>query len=130
MANLKQAGAGVGIISVIVLFLTAGTSTHKAKVAEDKWDWRAGDYALQVRYQKPFYVCRHKVRDLGAEMTKEGVDFRVAIGTKSLDPHCWILYKGRILEPTQLSDSPDLYKTDKVLTYQEFLDLWAKEGWD
>ena len=110
-------------VSFIVFVCTTGK-------LPDKWEWRAGDYALQGKYQNTGYACRHKVRDLGAEMKTAGADFKVAIGTRCLEPHCWIIYKDKILEPTAVSETPDLYKTDRVMTYDEFLDMWKKLKWD
>lgn len=116
----------VFLITITTLVCTAGTMDKKS----EKWEWRAGDYATRQEYQRTDYVCRHKVRDLGFEMKYAGEDFRVCLGEKSLEPHCWILYKGKILEPSQLSDHLSLYKTEEILTYDEFIAKWKKLGWN
>lgn len=74
----------------------------------DKWEDKSG--MMSLRHINTDKLCRYRVASLAKEMTKAGVDFKVAYGKYKGEPHCWIVYKDKILDPSQVNDDPALYE--------------------
>lgn len=91
---------------IVIFFLLTCVIVH----ATD-WQVEAGKMCNKERIVKN--ECRYRVSELSERMSKAGQSHFIVMGTRCLEPHCWIELNGEIIEPSHWCDSPDLYKEEK-----------------
>ncbi|MFH1231881.1 MAG: hypothetical protein V1709_10340, partial [Planctomycetota bacterium] len=69
--------------------------------------------------------CVDRVKKLGKEMRDAGVKFYVGEGMYQGRKHCWIWYKDKILDPSQINDDKSFYSDEWYMSYENFLERYS-----
>jgi len=73
-----------------------------------KYEWVAGKLCFSHTNKK----CADRSLELIRQINSEGKDCYLVWGTYCLKKHAWVEYEGKLLDPTQMADSPALYKEE------------------